>query len=112
MTRRWFLLLSLLAMAAAALPPLAGTAGAQTLDALRAAGKIGERYDGYAVARDPALADMVAQINAKRREIYEQQAKKQGVPVEQVGAVYASELVPDLPAGTPVLTADGKWLTK
>jgi len=112
MTRRWFLLLSLLAVAAAVLPSLAGPAGAQTLDELRAAGKIGERYDGYAVARDPAMADMVAQINAKRREVYEQQAKKQGVGADQVGAVYAAEIVQQVPAGTWVLTADGEWRRK
>ena len=112
MTRRWFSLLSLLAMAAVALPLLAGPASAQSLDELRASGKVGERYDGFAVARDPSVADMVKEINAKRREIYESQAKKQGVTVEQVGAVYAAELLQKLPAGTWFLTAAGEWRKK
>lgn len=112
MTRPWFSLLSLLALATVALPLLAGPAAAQSLDELRAAGKIGERYDGLAVARDPALADMVKDINAKRREIYAQQAQKQGVSVEQVGMVYASELLEKLPAGTWFLTPDNEWRRK
>ena len=112
MTRRWFSLLTLLAMVAIALPLMTGPVSAASLDEMRASGKIGERYDGFAVARDPAVADAVKEINAKRREIYEKQAKKQGVSVEQVGAVYASELLEKLPAGTWFLTADGEWRKK
>jgi uncharacterized protein len=112
MTRRWFTLLSLLAAAAVALPLLAGTASAQSLDELRASGKIGERYDGFAQARDPSTAEMVKEINAKRREIYQQQADKQGVPLDQVGMVYASELLQKLPAGTWFLTPENEWRRK
>src|SRR5690606_19639886 len=106
MTRRRFSLLSLVALAAVSLPLLAQPVAAQSLDELRAAGKIGERYDGYAVARDAAFADMVKDINAKRRAIYEAQAKKQGVAVDQVGLVYAGELIEKVPAGTWILTPD------
>lgn len=112
MTRRRFVLLSLLAAGALALPLLGRPAAAQSLDELRAAGKVGERYDGFAVARDPGLGDMVAEINAKRRGIYEEQAKKQGVAVEQVGQVYAGQIVQQVPAGTWILTADGEWRRK
>ena len=112
MTRRWFSLLSLLAAAALALPLLAGPAAAQSLDELRASGKLGERYDGFAVARDPGVADQVKAINDKRRAIYQQQADKQGVPMEQVGLVYANEIVQQVPAGTWILTADGEWRRK
>jgi len=111
-TRRRFCGLSLLAAALLVLPLPSGPVAAQTLDELRAAGKVGERYDGYAVARDPNTADMVKDINAKRREIYEAQAKKQGVPASQVGAVYAGELWQKVPAGTWFLTADGEWRKK
>jgi uncharacterized protein YdbL (DUF1318 family) len=112
MTRRWFSLLSLLAVAALALPLLAGPAAAQSLDELRASGKLGERYDGFAVARDPGVADQVKAINDKRRTIYQQQADKQGVPLDQVGLVYANEIVQQVPAGTWILTADGEWRRK
>ncbi len=112
MTRRWFSLLSLLMAAALALPLLAGPASAQSLDDLRAAGKIGERFDGFAVARDSGLKDMVVEINAKRREIYEKEAAKLGVSQGEVGKVYAAKIVKQVPAGTWILTADGDWLQK
>ncbi len=112
MTRRWFSLLSLLMAAALVLPLLAGPASAQSLDELRAAGKVGERYDGFAAARDGNYADMVEEINAKRRAIYEKQAAKQGVSLSQVGAVYANEIVQQVPDGTWLLTADGEWRRK
>lgn len=112
MTRRWFSLLSLLMAAALALPLLAGPASAQSLDDLRAAGKIGERFDGYAVARDGDFADMVKEINAKRREIYQKEAAKQGVGAEQVGKVYAAKIIKQAPAKTWFLTAEGDWLQK
>lgn len=112
MTRRWFSLLSLLAAAALALPLLSGPIAAQTLDELRASGKVGERYDGYAVARDPDAADLVKEVNDKRRKIYEERAQKQGVTAAAVGAVYAKEIVSQVPDGTWVLTADGEWRRK
>ena len=112
MTRRWFSLLSLLMAATLALPLLAGPAGAQSLDDLRAAGKIGERFDGFAVARDGDYADMVKDINAKRRAIYEKQAAKQGASLKQVGMVYANEIIQKVPDGTWILTAEGDWVRK
>ena len=112
MTRRRFTLLSLLAAGLLAFPLQNGPAAAASLDELRAAGKIGERYDGFAVARDPDAADMVTEINAKRREIYDARAKKQNVSAEQVGRVYAGEIWEKVPAGTWFLTADGEWKKK
>lgn len=112
MTRRLFSLSSLLAVAALVLPLLNGPVSAQSLDELRASGKVGERYDGFAVARDSSAADIVAEVNAKRRKIYEDRAAKQGVSVEVVGAVYAKEIVDQVPDGTWVLTADGEWRRK
>jgi uncharacterized protein YdbL (DUF1318 family) len=98
--------------AALALPLLAGPASAQSLDELRASGKIGERYDGYVEARDSSVADQVAEINAKRRNIYETEAAKQGVNVTQVGKVYAAKIVKQVPDGTWILTGDGEWRQK
>ncbi len=112
MTRRWFSLFSLLVATALALPLLAEPVAAQSLDELRSSGKVGERYDGFAVARDSSAANLVKTVNAKRRAIYEQQAAKQKISVEQVGMVYANEIVQQVPNGTWILTADGKWRQK
>src|SRR3546814_18432514 len=105
MTRRWFSLLTLLAAATLVLPLLAGPAAAQSLDELRASGKVGERYDGFAEARDPAVAAQVKEINAKSTAIYQQQADKEGVPLAEVGKVYAIGIVKQVLSGTGRLSA-------
>lgn len=87
---------------------------ADQLDDFRAQGQIGERSDGYAEARSGASAaaqSLVKKVNAQRKAIYEKQAKQQNVPVEQVGRVYAQEIVEKLPAGSWVKTGSG-WRQK
>ena len=61
--------LPLLALAVAGLPVMAQAQTARLLDAPRIAGLVGERYDGYAVARgkvDSSLAALIDQINYQR----------------------------------------------
>ena len=103
------LLLGLL-VASAASPALA-----QSLDDLRASGAIGERYDGYAVVRDSGAAGasrVVNDVNAKRRGIYEQRAASQGVTAEDVGRVYAGQIMQKAPRGTWFLDENGNWRQK
>ncbi len=91
-------------------------AAGQTLDELRSSGVVGERYDGLLVVRDTGasakIRAIVADINGKRQQIYEQRAKEQGVPADQVGRVYAQEIFQQAPAGTWFLGADGRWTRK
>jgi uncharacterized protein len=105
----WLLALVLLAAAA-------GPASAQSLDELRSQGAVGERYDGYAVVRasgaSSQVQSFVANVNAQRRAIYQQRAKQQNVPADQVGRVYAKQLFERAPAGTWFLDANGKWVRK
>jgi uncharacterized protein len=100
----------------AALAATVVAAGAPTLDELRKRGVVGERYDGLVVARteplDSAARALVDSVNSKRRQIYEERAKKQGVSPEQVGKVYALELSKAAPAGTWFLGEDGRWVQK
>jgi uncharacterized protein len=107
---------AVLALCAAAMPlVLPGTARAQSLDALRASGVVGERYDGLAIIRgDASAADraLVDRINAERRRIYQQRAAEQGVPADQVGRVYAGTIFQNAPAGTWFLDAGGNWMRK
>lgn len=95
------------------------SAGAQSsarlLDAPRAAGTVGERYDGYAVARGAVPADiasLVEQVNAERRALYAQRAQSEGAPVEEIGKVYAAEIMKSAPAGTWFLAENGQWKRK
>ena len=112
--RRRFLTLLATALLAAAFgaPP----AAAQTLDELRSAGTVGERYDGLAVVRDAAapakVRTMISEVNAQRQAIYAKRAAEQGVPADQVGRVYAQEIFRKAPKGTWFLGEDGRWTKK
>ena len=106
---------------AAAVLVLLGAAAAlaqqgQILDGPRRAGTIGERFDGYAVVRNPAeavtLAPLVGSVNAERRKIYTERAHAEKVPVDQIGRVYAAEIYRSAPAGTWFLKEDGQWIRK
>ena len=111
--RRIVLAAAFVLLATVAQPPVAT---AQSLDELRAQGVVGERFDGFAVVRDAGAAAsikaMVNDINAKRRAIYDERAKAQGVASEQVGRVYAEQILQKAPAGTWILSADGRWVQK
>jgi hypothetical protein len=94
--------------------PYAGAASA--LDEYRAQGVIAERYDGLVelrVNQAPPDADrLVKEVNAKRLDIYRKRAQSQGVPVEEVGKIYALELAGTAPAGTYFRKPDGTYVRK
>lgn len=112
--RRRFLsiMVALPVVAAAALFPVA--AGAQSLNALRASGAVGEGYDGFARVRKAGggARSVVDAVNAKRRAIYAERAKEQGTTADQVGRVYARQILGKAPAGTWFLKESGEWVRK
>jgi uncharacterized protein YdbL (DUF1318 family) len=110
---RFFNLLTALCLAIGLLMS-AGDASAQSrlLDAPRAAGMVGERDDGFAVVRGtvpPEITVLVNQVNSERRALYAERAKKDGVPAEAIGKIYAAEIMKAAPAGTWFLDSSGKW---
>lgn len=92
------------------------TAQDRVLDAPRAAGTVGERYDGYAVVRDQSraasVATLVERVNAERRKIYSDRAAAERVPVDQIGRVYAAQIFKSAPPGTWFLQESGQWIRK
>jgi uncharacterized protein YdbL (DUF1318 family) len=100
----------------ALLMPLAALAQGRPLDAPRAAGQVGERFDGFAVLRDAsAPADvraLVDQANTERRTLYAQRASGNGTTPEAVGKIYAQEILKQAPAGTWFLQESGQWVKK
>ncbi len=112
MLRRNLARLVILAAAALALGWSAPPALAQSLDQLRASGAVGERYDGYAQALQSSAAGLVKQVNAKRRQIYQQTANQEGATADQIGRVYARQIFAKAPRGTRFLQANGSWITK
>ncbi len=111
--RTWLLALSALLVVLTTAP---GPASAQSLDALRAGGVVGERFDGMAVVRAPGASAqvqaLVQKINQERQKIYGQRAAEQGVPIDQVGRVYAAQIQGQAPSGTWILSESGQWSQK
>ena len=115
-TRRRFGALAL-AGAGIAMTGLVTVARAQSrlLDAPRAAGIVGERYDGFATVRgaaSPEVAALVAQVNAERRAVYAQRAQTDKASVDAVGRIYALEIMKSAAAKTWFLSESGKWTQK
>lgn len=110
-TRRSALALAGGLLLVGALPALA-----LTLDEAKAQGLVGERADGYVGVVDPSapaeVRRLVEDVNAKRREAYEQIAKKNGVPVDAVAALAGAKLIEKTPPGQYVMGADGRWRRK
>lgn len=109
--RRAFLSLSA-GLAFLALSGAGRSAEAASLDELRAKGAIGERFDGFAIARDNSAKDVVDDVNSKRSKIYQREAKKTGADVTAVGAIFAKQIMKKAPSGTWFLNAKGDWTKK
>ncbi len=112
MLRHKFARAMVLAAAVLVLGLSAPPALAQSLNELHASGAVGERYDGYAQALQSSAAGVVQQVNAKRRQIYQQTADKEGASVDQIGRVYARQIFAKAPPGTKFLQENGSWIAK
>lgn len=113
--RRAFCRGGLLALLALSLSTGASAQSTRLLDGPRAAGTVGEHYDGYAVAHgtaSPDIARLIDQVNAERRAVYAERAKNTGAPIEAVGKIYAGEIMKSAPAGTWFLGENGQWTRK
>ena len=73
---RRFVMKSASAFLLAAGMMMSGPAFADQLDDLRVSGAVGEAFDGYARARADSASEFVKSINAKRRKIYIERARK------------------------------------
>ena len=103
--RPWFLLGAL---------ALAAPAVAQTpaVNAARAGGAIGERYDGYIGVAAPVSATVrsqVATINIHRRSLYSNLAARKGASPQDVGITAGCELLSRVEVGETYLLSDGVW---
>jgi uncharacterized protein YdbL (DUF1318 family) len=95
--------------------PGIGRAQARLLDGPRAAGIVGERFDGYAVARgsvSPDVAALIDKVNKERHDVYASRAASENVPIEAIGKIYAAEIIKSAPAGTWFLSESGQWTQK
>jgi hypothetical protein len=104
MIRSTFLLAIIIAVPAAAQTP--------AVDAARAAGVVGERYDGYigiSGAASAAIRSQVATINIRRRSLYSNLAAARGASPQDVGITAGCQLLARVGVGQAYLLADGVW---
>jgi uncharacterized protein YdbL (DUF1318 family) len=86
-----------------------------TVDAAKAAGKVGEQADGYlgiVGGADGAITAAVNSINAGRREVYTQTATKSGVSPDAAGQATGAQLIAKTPAGEYIKPLGGAWTKK
>ena len=99
---------------AAVLLLLAPAALAQTpaVDAARASGAVGERYDGYLGVAAPvsaAVRGQVATINIRRRALYSNLAAGRGASPQDVGVTAGCQLLARVGVGEAYMLGDGAW---
>jgi len=83
--------MALLALLAAASVPATAAQG-PSADQLRREGRACEQADGFLRAVAPDAAAAVDQINAQRRQVYEQRAAQERVEMAAVALLYAEEI--------------------
>jgi uncharacterized protein YdbL (DUF1318 family) len=82
------------------------------VDAARAAGTVGERYDGYlgiAGAAADQLRSQVAAINIRRRSLYSNLATSRGASPQEVGITAGCQLLARVGVGQAYMLGDGQW---
>jgi uncharacterized protein YdbL (DUF1318 family) len=100
----------LLALALLAAAPAAAQTPA--VNAARAAGAVGERFDGYigvASAISSAVRSQVASINLQRRSLYSRLASSRGASPQDVGITAGCQLLARVGVGETYMLADGVW---
>ena len=102
--KRLFLLAMCLAVPAAAQTP--------AVDAARASGAVGERYDGSlgvsGVVSAP-VRSQVARINIQRRSLYSRLAASKGASPQDVGITAGCQLLAGVGVGEAYMLADSAW---
>jgi uncharacterized protein YdbL (DUF1318 family) len=101
-----------LMLLALALAPMGAAAQTPAVDAARAAGVVGERYDGYlgfAVPPSAQVRSQVATINIRRRALYSNLAASRGVSPQDVGITAGCQLLARVGVGQAYLLVAGPW---
>ena len=110
------LVVGLLLAATLILIPAGSVARADALADERARGTIGERFDGFLAIHDSSATasarQLVENINAKRRKLYNEVSTREGTTIDAVGRIYAREIVETVPPGTWMLRENGQWVRK
>ena len=94
------------------LAPTASQAQTPAVDQAKAAGQVGERYDGYLglVTNLPAtVRSQVSAINVRRRTLYSNFAATHRVSPQEVGITAGCQLLRRVGVGEAYLLPDNVW---
>ncbi len=87
-----------------------------TLQEAKGQGLVGEQRDGYVgfvVSNVPAeVTELVGQVNAERRQRYQQIAQQNGITMDQVQALAYQQAVDATQSGHYLQNASGDWVRK
>jgi uncharacterized protein YdbL (DUF1318 family) len=93
-----------------------GLVWAQSLDAAKAQGLVGEKVDGYvaAVTASPSaeVQALIQSTNDGRRKVYADLAQRNGITVEEVGILSAEKLHANARSGEFIQSPSGQWVKK
>lgn len=98
------------AMLLTAMPASAQSSSA--IVAARAAGQVGERFDGFlgfAQVPTPAVRHQVDAVNIRRRSLFTSLAGQRGASPQEVGIAAGCELISSVGVGEAYLMADNVW---
>jgi uncharacterized protein YdbL (DUF1318 family) len=102
----------------AAIAVLAAPALAQrdpAFDAARAAGKVGEKVDGYVGIVGPETTELrriVDDINIKRRAVYAERAQAKNATIEEYALTIGCQQILKTQPGEKYQAPDGSWQTR
>lgn len=117
MTHIFRIILAAFAVSALSITPLSSAnAGGPVIEQAQRDGLVGERIDGYLGVvdqkADPAIVRRVNEINAQRRTLYGQLARRENVPVETVARLTGEKQIAKAPSGTYVMRENASWTRK
>jgi uncharacterized protein YdbL (DUF1318 family) len=96
----------------ALLPAASVTAQTPAVDAARAIGAVGERYDGYLGVAAPvsaAIRSQISTINIQRRSLYSNLGASRGASPQDVGITAGCQLLGRVGVGQAYMLTDGVW---
>ena len=92
------------------------------LDAAKRSGQVGERADGYlgfagvssqsSAASEAELKRRVAEINARRREVYTRLSKRTGESLQDIAKLTGERQIQRAKPGEFIMDASGRWVRK
>lgn len=86
------------------------------VDQAIADGIVGETAAGYLAlvngVADAKITKAMNEVNIGRKTLYTNKAREEGVPVEQVAALFGEKQLAAAKPGAKVLTKEGRWVTR